>query len=837
MSNRGNSFFMIQSCVLQHIVSVKKTLKGIKLTVVMLLFLFGVNGLLYSQLKSEEINLIGTIYGQVRDTITDKSVEYATIALYNNFDQAKIFGAVTDSKGDFVLKDIPVGMYKLEISFVGYKKKHIEDMLIMPNKNIIYLGKIFLESDVTELEEVSVTGSKNEIEYKTDKTVVNIDQNIIAKGGTVIDALENVPSVKTDMEGNLTLRGSSNYTVLIDGKPTVLKGSDALQQYPSNTVEKVEIITSPSARYNPDGEVGIINVVTRKGFSDGLTGIVNGSCGLNNYYSGDIQFNYKKDKLSLAGGIDIMSNPINGNGTMDKEIYYEETSFWQNSEMDMLLKRDKRGENASLVYSFNNRNNLNANVNMGYHQFYVESNSDIIRGADTIENLTSESVNDKEDRYLETSLGYQHLFNQAGHKLEGMISYSLLDNSYNDEVFESNTDQIALLQPYYQRQQSSQEGNENKLQVKMDYSLPIKNKQMFEAGFQSRREVNDIDYDFISESTSGGVEDYGMISINRSNFALYGLYSGKLSIFNYQAGLRTEYSQREIFQQIQDSTVQTTYIDFFPSAHLAYSQGNNNQIQLSYSRRLNRPDTKELNPSLQFIDSKSQRVGNPYLNPEYINSFELKYMKRILVSFVSVELFYRQTTDKISPVWEIEDDGVLLMTYENIDRDYSLGGELMSVAQISRKCRLMLNTSLYRYNIEGDASGMEVDNASNTWNIRLGTTLKIDKTNTRMQFNVLYNSDQAGAQGSRDSFFATMAGISQGLFNNKLTATLQVKDVLSTIKYNTFSESSLFSSSLHFEPETPLISFSLSYQFNNFKNHSKKIEGMDELDFDSGFIY
>jgi len=245
----------------------------------------------YGQELPGEIKTVGKIYGQVINKNTGKPVEYASVALYNIMDSSVVFGTMTNANGDFIIKEIPLGIYNLEISFVGFKKTRINRIVMRPKQNEIFFGKIELEPTAFNLGEVTISAEKSQFEYKSDKKVINIEQDIAAKGGTVVDALENMPSVKTDLEGNLTLRGSSNYTVLIDGRPSSLKGSDALQQIPANMVKSVEIITNPSAKYDPEGEVGIINVITKKSFSEGLTGILNGSYGSLNRYSSEAVLN------------------------------------------------------------------------------------------------------------------------------------------------------------------------------------------------------------------------------------------------------------------------------------------------------------------------------------------------------------------------------------------------------------------------------------------------------------------------------------------------------------------------------------------------------------------
>ncbi len=791
----------------------------------------------YAQIMQSEINITGTIYGHVQNMGNNAPVEYATIALYSLIEKDQFYGTVTDIMGDFVLNNLPVGLYDLEVSFVGFKKSRINRILIKPQESERYLGNIKLEPDFKEVEGVTVVGEKSEMTYKTDKLVVNVEQNLIAKGGSVIDALENVPSVKTDMEGNLTLRGSSNYVVLIDGNPSALKGSDALQQIPSNNVASVEIITSPSAKYDSEGEVGIINVITKKGFSDGLNGIANGSIGSNTSYSSDFAMNYTKNKLSFSIGLDTKNNPIEGNGLMEKEMFSEGKSLLTISDMDMSLSREKTGVNSGLVYSINNRNNLNWDVDLGRHTFDRVYASSIDYISDTIEYSGSESTNKKEEQFVNSSFHYQHLFNLNGHKIDALVYLSTTTNNQDDNVVENSVDASGLPDITSLTQHTTEEGKSNEIHVKVDYSQPIKNNKKLEAGYQNRLESTSLKQDYLYKETDlVTIDDKNNVGINREIFAMYGLFSGQIEKIDYQFGLRTEYTQREVSQS-SDINLSKEYIDLFPTFHLSYLKGEGTQLQLSYSRRINRPDMNYLNPFIEIVDNNNQRQGNPSLSSEYINAFELNYLKRVYLSVFSAELFYRQTNNKISPVWSLEEDNVLLLSYENLKQDYAAGCELMLVSPVKEWLRVMLNTSLYRYNVQGSAAGLDVNNTSNTFSVRMGTTFKIKKSNTRLQINGMYNGDKAGAQGSRESFFAVMAAINQDIIPNKLSASVLVKDVFSTIKFSTYSESEYFNSSMQFEPNTPLISFNLSYKFNKYKKSTKALHDVNEYDFGDDFIY
>lgn len=792
-----------------------------------------------SQDIPENINLEGIIYGQVIDGDSGVPIEYATIALYNMLNDEVAQGTITDKNGNFKLENISLGVYSLEITFVGYKKTRINRILIRPNKYEIFLGTIELEASVEQIEEVTITGEKQEVLYKIDRKIINISQDVAARGGSVVDALEGMPSVKTDMEGNLTLRGSSNYTVLIDGKPTPFSGSDALQQIPANAVENVEIITNPSAKYDPEGEVGIINVIMKKDFSDGVTGMVNTSYGSMQRYSADALVNFRLNDLSLFAGVDVKERPFNGNGSMYRETYAGEESYIRNSAMDIEMNRQSLSLKTGASYNFNTRNSLQWEATGGQQQIQRAFHSNITSQTDSVKYILSTSNFNREPRYLSTSFNFQHLFDLSGHKLDGEFHFSYSETDKTNQLTEKYATES--WQPFNPAllEESVETGHFRDFRAQIDYIKPLKAGQKLEAGYQGRLNKHNLLQQFDGTDVSSQIDQAkeNDLGISRQIHALYGLFSNENDNFGYKLGLRGEFANRNITQSQEVGGFSKIYYSLFPSIHLSRSWEETNQIQVSYSRRINRPNVNQLNPYKQFMDDKNFRQGNPELAPEYINAFEINYLKRIFFSFISIEAFYRQTTNKISPLWYPEDDDALLLTYVNLNKDFSAGVEMMAGLQLVDGLRIMAGSSLYRYSIEGDVFGSEVNNVSNSWNIRLGTTFRIEKIGTKLQFNSIYNGDKASAQGSREGFFVTMLGVQQDIIKNKLSATIQIRDLFGTMKFSSHRETDFFVSSMEFLPNTPILSFNVSYKFNNYKKSTRNMEDINELDFEDDFLY
>lgn len=787
----------------------------------------------------------GIIRGKIIDGKDNTPIEYASVALYNVRDSSLVTGTITGQDGSFVLNNLPYGRYYVEVTFVGFKKMRHNGIIVSPRQKEVNIGELHIEELIQALKEVEVIGNQNRLEYKIDKKVVQVSQDIVSSGGTAVEVLENTPSVTVDVDGNVQLRGSSNFTVLIDGKPSVLKGTEALQQIPASTIQSIEIITNPSAKYDPEGVAGIINVVMKKSKITGVSGILNTTAGITHkQYSTDLLLNYKVGKFNFFAGGDWMdfSNP--GSGKMRRENYLgPDTTFFliNNNKGDM----NRKGYSVRGGFDYNATDNTTVSLSgeYGSRSFgrmttgkYHQYTEPLFLNKYYIQSSGFDRSND----FSSLNLNFQHKFDKPGHTLDGLVFYSYEKDDESNPLTETFTDALwnAVDSIIPIRSRALEGGTENDWRVKLDYVYPITDKSKLEAGYQGRfeDEVHSYSYDNYDPDTKTWITDPNQI--NKHDFvnniqSLYAIYSNELKWVSFQVGLRAEYTDRLIKSLVIEEKYPYEKLDFFPSFHLSKSFKNNQQVLFSYSRRLNRPRSFFLDPFPTYMDPLNMQKGNPALEPEYINSYELSYQRNIKMIQLSVEGYYRQTNNMITNISKPLETNPLVMvrTFDNFNKSASTGVELMANAALSKSIQVSLTGTVYHYTLDGQILGEDAVSSTTTWNTRLNSNIRL-KWGTRIQLMAFYNAPSINPQGENGDFFMTSMGIRQDFLKRKLSATLQVRDIFNTMHFSfTSSQPGVFYSSGEFRRSGPVISLTLSLKLNNFKETRKQI---DEENNDSG---
>ncbi|TAJ06847.1 TonB-dependent receptor [Marinilabiliaceae bacterium JC017] len=767
----------------------------------------------------------GVIKGVVFDKGKKHPIEYATVAVYRAKDNSVVTGTVTDQNGAFKIAGLDEGDYYVVVSFLGYDPKQFDAISLKKGNRLFDVGDVVLRSASESLDEVEVVAERQSIDYRIDKKVVSVGKQMTAASLSAIEVLENVPSVRVDIEGNVSLRGSSGFTVLIDGKPSILEPSDALRQIPASTIENIEIITNPSVKYRPDGNAGIINVITKKNRLQGVQGLINANVGSYDRYGGDFLLNWQKEKVNFYIGADYNKRGFPSEMHRDRSTFRNDTISRLMSDGEYERRFNMAGIRAGLDLDLTDKDALSFGFRYGDRTMASESELDFKEwtepGVGESEYKSFEESERGGDYYSLTGT-YKHQFEEKGHELSAQLDFSkrnsdewslteLLDD--NDRVTDGK--------------RSTENGPSLRSEFRLDYTRPVGHGDKLETGFQGRlSNSEDENKLFTLNLNSGEYELEPEYSNNteytRNIYSVYGLYAGKRGNLGYQAGLRGEYTYREITTLKDDQTFTIDRWDLFPTIHLSYDLPGEHQLMTSYSRRIHRSRGYHLEPFVTWRDAYNVRQGNPDLSPEYIDSYELGYLKDFDKVQVSLETYYRVTHNKVERVKSVYQEGgagdqnIILTTYENIGTDYSLGAEAMVSFRPFKWWNVDLTGNLYNYKVEGTLYDEPFSNTTLNWSTRVNNTIKVHKT-MQFQLNGSYDSPTATAQGRTEGYYMVNAAVRADFMDRKMSAVLQVRDLFQTGSWESTSEGPDFREYGKFNRKSPFVTLTLSYRLNNFK--------------------
>ena len=786
----------------------------------------------------------GVIKGVVKDQALEFPVEYATVSVYAMSDSTLIDGTITDANGAFVLKKLKPGSYFVEVSFIGYNKAAVRNIPINKKRKVIDLKTVSLRQSTKALDEITVTTERIPVKYEIDKKVIPVSRQITAASGNAIDVLENVPSVSVDIEGNVSLRGSSNFTVLVDGKPSILDAADILEQMPASMIENLEIITNPSAKYDPEGTAGIINVITKKNKDLGLTGVVNVNVGSHENNSTDFLLNYRKKKWNFNLGLDYSRRGFKGTSESENRTEVQGITNYVISNGDTERHRDGYGFKTGVDYDINDKNQLSFAFRYGTRNMERKSFLDYEEYAEgaTSALYDSRDLWTREMDFINSSLSYTKKFKEKGHQWFTQVSFSRRANG-DEESLNARFDTNGQVSG----QRSTEEGPGQRIEIRSDYTFPMGKDRKFEFGYQgqirsSEADTRRFEYNTATDNYDFQPEFSNDVAYDKSVHGLYATFADKEGILGYQIGFRTEHTNREVDYSGEAEKFKINRWDFFPTIHAQFDLGARNQLMASYTRRIDRPRGYYLEPFITWTDAYNVRQGNPDLDPEYIDSYELGYMKRFGDQAISVESYYKVTHNKVERIRTVYQENVMLSSVANVGKDYSFGIEATLNLSFAKWFKNDLIGNAYHYKTEGN---FETENAfgesvfqnfsteSFNWSLRNNSTFIFDKR-TRLQMNINYQSPTNWAQGERAGFLTTSLALKRDFFNRKLSATFQVRDVLGTFKHETEYLGEGFYNFNKFEMNSPVFRLNLSYKINNYKQKRGKrsVNGVDVEDFE-----
>jgi len=766
----------------------------------------------------------GIIKGKIESKADKKPIEYASIMVYSLPDSTLITGTITLPDGSFRIEKLPKGNYFLEAYFMGFQKKMISKLNIDAKNQVVDCGTIILEENNITLEGVDIVEQRDFVQYKLDKKVINASQKMDAKGGSVVNLLENTPSIQVDIEGNVLLRGSGNFTVLVDGKPTSLSGNDVLKQIPANMVENVEIITNPSAKYDPAGTSGIINVIMKKNFQKSTSALINGSVGTFHNYSGDFNLNHRTSKLNVflnGNGAYNGSNPYN---TMESTFILGDSSRHTSQTESRSQKVTPYSFKAGLDWYISPNSTLFLEYNWGFWgmNLYIPTYTTETFSTPIPTNYSiTNSKLDIGGFYHNASIVHDLKIDTSGQNLKTSFVMATwnganitdVNDIITEEDFETVTDGIHHL--------SIRDDKTKAYQLKIDYSLPITKKSTLELGYQGNiRDVHSgysISFqDFETQIWDHLASNQHKMKYSQNIQAVYGTFNSSWKGIQFLFGLRGEYYGRTLTIRDNGVNYPINSFDLFPTLHISKSFKKNYQLQVSYSRRVNRPREWNLYPFPVYSDRYISQVGNPNLMPEITDSYEINILKQFKKGFVSLECFYRQTNNAYSRNMNLDTNGVILVIVENLDKVFAYGTEFSSNLRFTKWYNLYASVSLYSYNVSQIAGNQIVNNRSYNSDFVLNNTFRLPK-NFRIQLVGFYNAPKATSQGKIAQMYGVNLSVGKDFFKQTLSINITARDIFRTANFKIITDTPQLQSTFYIKNNYPILVLNITYKINNYK--------------------
>ena len=767
-----------------------------------------------------------TISGKVIEKGTNLPLEYATI-VFENAITKQLSGGITDENGNFKF-EVVAGNYNVRAEFISFKSVTVPQKEFKADTN---LGTIQMAADVAQLNEIEVIAEKSTVEIKLDKRVYNVGKDMMVKGGTVSDVLDNVPSVTVDAEGTVALRGNESVKILIDGKPSGLAGiniADALKLLPADAVEKVEVITNPSARYDAEGGGGIINIVLRKGKANGVNGSVMVNVGDPETYGTSINLNKKSDSYNLFSnfGYNYRNNP--GNSMVDAEYFNPDGSTSRFIEEKRTNDRLSKGYNSNFGIDLNLSESLTWTNALTFRENSGENPDNVFfNNFDASNNPTfvRNRLNDQEsDEFsIEYSSNFIKKFKKEDHKLTVDIAVS--QNRENELA--TITDQILGDPSSLEIEATSNKNNQQRNLIQTDYVLPIGKSGRFEAGYRGSFQKNLTDFVVTPVSDFSNTLEY-VENVN----ALYTQYGSKINKFSYFLGLRFEDSHIEVNSLSLNNYNTKKYNNLFPSATVNYEFSESSSVSLSYSKRINRPRGRFLNPVSSLSSNINIFQGNPDIDPSLTDAIDLGYLKKWNKLTFNTSAYVNITNDAFQFIRKesglfVDGVPVILSTPINLAKEYRAGFEFNLNYTPYKWWRLNGNFNAFRNETQGDYSYVDYlgntitqnfDNVALTWFTRINSKItlpyKID-----WQTNGTYNAPQSNAQGRSLGVASMNIAFSKDILKDKGTIALNVSDVFNSRKRIMETEiPNVVSSYSEMQWRERQVMLTFTYRFNKQKN-------------------
>jgi hypothetical protein len=823
-----------------------------------LLFLFATTLLLAQSHHTKQVNVKGLIL----EDGTNYPLEYSTVSFINK-EGKTVTGGITNEEGRYSI-DVPEGVYTVRYEFISYKTKEVPNQNLTKNTT---LPTIKLAMDAASLDEVVIRAETTEVQVRLDKKIYNIGKDLTSGGATVSDALNNVPSVTVDIDGAIALRGNENVRILINGKPSAIAGfgsTDALRQLPAEAIERVEVITSPSARYDAEGTAGILNIILKKEKTLGLNGSISTSIGvpLNSNASGNINIRTDKFNIFNTTGVyyrngpgraffnnnyfprtflDDNGNPVTVEPQFDQVIERRDydrqrDGFNTNLGIEYFLT-DKSSITASGFYRKGGGNDVTTNNTSNYNDNTVEER--ILR----VEN------EDKDDSNYQFSLNYINNFNDKGHKLTADLQYDRGKDDQRSLIAEQRTFPNTLV---LSAEDIIEKRNQTEYLGQADYVLPIGENAQFEAGYRGKFEESETDYTLLEETGTTGnfVRNDSLSNIftyNENVHAFYSQYGNKFGKFSFLLGLRLENTQlkgKVDAENVSENTplnlnFDKNYTGLFPTVNLTFEIQESENITLGYNRRINRPRHWFINPFPSRSSEANVFQGNPGLDPAYASAFDLGYLKRWKKLTLTTSIYYQHETDAFERVQEetgeVTSNGIpIIRTLPiNLSTNQRYGFELGLLYNPTKWLNLNGSFNYFQFKTEGFYNGIDYGAENTSYFGRFSSKVKLPGK-VEWQTNAFYRGPSNNSQTESDPILSVDMAVSKDIINDNGTLALNVSDLFNTRKRNSLTTTDSFTSESEFQWRRRQVTLTFTYRFNQKKQRQRpdRSGGFDEGGFE-----
>lgn len=777
------------------------------------------------------------ISGKIIDKDTKQPLEYASVIFQSTTDVNYITGEITDENGDFAF-EVNADVYEIKVEYMGFDAMTIPERTVNTDWN---MGTIEVSAGDEQLEDLVIAVERSPVEIKLDKRIYNVGDDNVVKGGTASDVLDNIPSVSVDSDGTVSLRGNESVRVLIDGKPSGMASNiaDALKMLSAESIEQVEVITNPSARYEAEGGAGLINIILKKGKNQGVNGNVTATVSDPFGYSVASTLNYREENFNIFANLSYRDNKTLGNSVNNSEYFDENGNTSQFVDEYSNRERMRRGFNGNIGFEWYLTDKLTWNNNFSwrrshgdnpneviYHTFDAQRNPDNSRVRNTAEDDMKENVDYTSE--------FTYKFNDEGHQL---LASATVFKNYDIEDSNIRTYMLGTDNSLSEDITKAQEADLNH-QLRLDYTLPINDNTHFEAGYLGT--FNKLDTDYEVNSYNNGILEPNELFLNNLEYkeniqALYTQFGSKINRFSYMLGLRWESSKINVNQFVTNDFNEKKYNNFFPSVFLNYEFNESTNASISYSKRVRRPRGRMLNPISDYSSSISFFMGNPDLDPAFTDAFDVGFMKRWNYFTLSTSAYLNRTTDSFEFVRRINgvnDEGIPIsvMSPINLSDEYRYGMEFNFNYTPYHWLKLNGNLNLFQQQTRGDYTftdfdGNEVyqnfDQDAFRWTGRLTARVNLP-ADIDWQTNYMYFSGGNNSQGKMLDNHNINMSLSKDFFNDRATLSFNVQDLLNSRKWR--NETYLETANIYREMQWRERTFNLSftYRFNQSKKEAQQ---------------